>query len=197
MDALIYCTNRFWHSQQGRIGDFLRDNGYALAGMVPRQRDNRIEALEASIAHAKAMGWKLVVYCPKPMLNEKVLRLLVGTDFVLPDHPGVTPEKLPALIRKAKRDPGHGRKFRRGWGYRLDDTERRKHLVKARKAASKARKKAAGNGYAAVVPIIRDKRAADWTFQRIADHLNDRGHSLPSGRPFTVFAVMRISKLYC
>jgi hypothetical protein len=197
MDALVYSNDRFRLTHWKNVLAWAEANGYEVVGEVRRDRYNRIDSLKIAADLTKERGWKLIVYCTRPLLTEAALRLLVGTDFVCPDLPDVTPKRLPALIRAAERDPGRGKRFPPGWNYRVDNAKRKKHLVEARKAAAQARDDRAGEGYKKVIPIIREKRAKGWTFQRIAEHLNERGYSLPSGHEFSVFAVMRINKQYC
>jgi len=192
MDALVYCNDKFWSSSQWRIGSWAGDHGYEIVGKVQRARSNRIDSLKEAVTLAQDRGWKLIVYGSRPLFTADMLRLLVGVDFVCPELPDVTPKQLPRLIRAIEKDPGLWKQFGPGWKYRGNNVKRREHLVKARKEAARARKAAAEAGYKTLVPIIQERRKAGYSYQRIADYLNERGYFTSEGRQFLAKTVHRI-----
>ena len=77
--------------------------------------------------------------------------------------------------------PGHweGREHRRGW-------------AKATEVAAKKRSKDARDEYAFLVPTLQQMQAGGKSFQKLADWLNDQGHTTRRGAAFTSAIVWRI-----
>lgn len=77
--------------------------------------------------------------------------------------------------------PGHwdGREHRRGW-------------AKATKAAAKKRSQKAREEYAFLVPTLQRMQVEGKSYQKMADWLNDQGHTTRRGAAFTSAIVWRI-----
>lgn len=65
-------------------------------------------------------------------------------------------------------------------------------LAKAREVASAVRTEAANEAYADLLPLLLQLRTDGQTFQQIADHLNELGHTTRRGKPWNNVQVMRV-----
>lgn len=59
-------------------------------------------------------------------------------------------------------------------------------------AASRAHKRLADNAYTDLIPMMVEWRAEGWTQQRIADELNQQGHTTRRGKSWSQVQVMRV-----
>jgi len=126
------------------------------------------------------------VACDNPDANKLTIHLLAA----MAEHEATqisnrTKDALQAAkARGAKLGsarPGHweGREHLRGW-------------AKATKAAAKKRSKDAREEYAFLVPTLQRMQAEGTSFQKMADWLNDQGHTTRRGAAFTSAIVWRI-----
>jgi len=173
------------------------------------KRADRPELAKA-IAHAKLSGATLViakldrlarnvhftsglmdsgvdfVACDNPNANRLTIHILaaVAEDEARRISARTTAALQAAKARGAKLGsarPGHweGREHRRGW-------------AKATEVAAKKRSKDARDEYAFLVPTLQQMQAGGKSFQKLADWLNDQGHTTRRGAAFTSAIVWRI-----
>jgi hypothetical protein len=57
-------------------------------------------------------------------------------------------------------------------------------LAKAQRAAALARHREAVEAARPLLPLVRRLRRRGWSYQRIADHLNEQGHRTRRGKRF-------------
>ena len=128
------------------------------------------------------------VACDNPDANKLTIHLLAA----MAEHEATqisnrTKEALKAAkvrgVKLGSARPGHweGREHLRGW-------------AKATKAAAKKRSEDARSEYEFLVPALRKMQAEGQSFQKIANWLNDQGHTTRRGAAFTSAIVWRILK---
>ena len=176
------------------------------------KKKNRPELLKA-IGHAKLAKATLVVAkLDRLARNVAFLSSLMesGVDFVACDNPNANrltvhilaavaedearriSERTKSALSAAKdrgvklgsAREGHwkGREHQRGW-------------KQATKAAATARTEKAKETYSFLIPQIKEYRAGGFSYQKIAELLNELGHTTSTGKPWSSAAVWRVMKL--
>jgi DNA invertase Pin-like site-specific DNA recombinase len=126
------------------------------------------------------------VACDNPDANKLTIHLLAA----MAEHEATqisnrTKDALQAAKARGTKlgsaRPGHweGREHRRGW-------------AKATKAAAEKRSRKAREEYAFLVPTLQQMHAEGKSFQKLAEWLNDQGHTTRRGAAFTSAIVWRI-----
>jgi len=202
-------------AQQAEVWSFAtRNGGEILAEYTEVETGKRADRpeLAKAIGHAKLSGATLViakldrlarnVHFTAGLMNS-------GVDFVACDNPNanrLTIHILAAVAEdEARRISARTKaalKAAKARGVRLgsarpDHWQSREHLrakgqAKATRAAGDRRSEKAREAYEFLVPAIRERRGQGYSFQQIADWLNEQGHRTTAKKPFTRAAVRRV-----
>jgi DNA invertase Pin-like site-specific DNA recombinase len=201
--------------QQAALEAYVRQHGATCIATYTEvetgKRSDRPELIKA-IAHAKRSKARLVVAkLDRLARNVEFTAALMrsGVDFVACDNPHANKltihilaaiaeheaeqiaERTKTALQAAKRRgiklgsarPGH-------WAGR--EQARLQGARKGNKAAGVALAEAADEAYSDLYPMLLERRKQGMTFQRIADNLNENGHTTRRGKPWNASQVLRV-----
>jgi len=203
--------------QEAAVEEHSRQNGGKLIGRYIETESGKNKGrpeLAKAIAHARRSKATLVVAKLDRLARNVALTSALmesGVDFVACDNPHANKftihilaavaeheaeqisQRTKAALAAAKRRgvklgshrPGH-------WDGR--EGKRLAGLKKARKAAVESHRKAFEAGYSDLFPIVKERRDAGESLQRIADELNKMGHTTRRGKPWNRMQVSRLLK---
>jgi DNA invertase Pin-like site-specific DNA recombinase len=204
-------------AQEAAVKDYARRIGAeelcAYMEVESGKRSDRPE-LQKAIAHAKRSRAQLVVAkldrlarnvaftsklmesgadfvaCDNPHANRLTIHILAA---VAEDEAKRISERTKAALAAAKaRGTKLGSARPDHWKGRED--KRLAALKRARQSAKQTVSKAAQNAYTDLIPLLKEMRSQDASFQAIADELNRRGHTTRRGLAWNPMQVLRILK---
>ena len=150
-------------------------------------------ATAATLLVAKLEGLSRNAFFLRSLMDSKVT-------FACCDNPHVNVSTIGALAAMAGQESKlksariqEALKEKKARGERMGTPENLNE--EARTKALAVRRQNAREAVEPVSDIIAEKRRMDWSYQQIADYLNDEEHTTPRGCQWTPIAVSRVSKI--
>ena len=194
-------------AQQAAIAQFLVGvpEGAVMRDYVEKEsgRKSSRPAFIAALADAKATGAMLVIGKVEGLTrNAPFLMGLMeaNVDFACCDNPHLNASTLLALASVAFHEAQlistrtkEALNAKRVRGEALGNLQNLSEEARAKSLV--IRKQNAKQAVEPVSTIIAEKRDMDWTYQQIADHLNELQHTTPRGYQWSPIAVRRVSRI--